>query len=117
MARFIGRTNIVPARVLSAGEVEVEGVRIAFSSGLAAGQTVRLVVRPEMIDLQPAAAGAPDAAVITHHTFLGEKTDYQVKLGALSLQATASDHYRKPVLEIGQPVAVHFHAQGIHVLK
>ncbi|MCX7362184.1 MAG: ABC transporter ATP-binding protein [Alphaproteobacteria bacterium] len=117
VARFIGRTNIVEARVVSPAEVEIEGLRITFASGLPVGQMVRLVVRPEMIELQPAAAGAPDSAVITHHTFLGEKTDYQVKLGALSLQATASDHYRKPVLKIGQTVAVHFHAQGIHVLK
>ena len=114
VARFIGRTNIVAARVVSPEEVEVEGLRIEFAAGLAVGQTVRLVVRPEMIELSPAAGGA---AEITQRTFLGEKTDYQVRLGATSLQATASDHYRKPILEIGQAVTVHFHAQGIHVLK
>ena len=114
VARFIGRTNIVAARVVSPEEVEVEGLRIAFAAGLAVGQTVRLVVRPEMIELSPATGGG---AEIVQRTFLGEKTDYQVSLGATSLQATATDHYRKPILEIGQPVAVRFHAQGIHVLK
>src|SRR4029077_20870599 len=28
VARFIGRTNLVTARIISAGEVEVEGVRV-----------------------------------------------------------------------------------------
>ena len=113
VARFIGRTNILTARVLSADEVEIEGTRVPFRSGLAAGQTARLVVRPEMIELQAASGGGE----VVQHTFLGEKTDYLVKLGGSTLQATASDHSRKPILEIGQPVAVRFHAEGIHVLK
>jgi iron(III) transport system ATP-binding protein len=113
VARFIGRTNILTARVLSAEEVDIEGQRVPFHSGLGPGETARLVVRPEMIELQPASAGGE----VVQHTFLGEKTDYQVKLGGSVLQATASDHSRKPILRIGQPVAVHFHTEGIHVLK
>src|SRR6185503_1438930 len=49
VARFIGRTNLLAARVVSAAEVEVEGVRLALATGKAAGERVTLVVRPEMI--------------------------------------------------------------------
>ena len=92
--------------------VEIEGQRVPFRSGLGAGETARLVVRPEMIELSPASAGGE----VVQHVFLGEKTDYLVKLGGSTLQATTSDHSRKPILQIGQPVAVRFDAEGIHVL-
>ena len=112
VARFIGRTNIVTARVVSAGEVEVGGVRVSLATGRAAGETVRLVVRPEMIEIAP----TPGPARILQRTFLGEKTDYQVGLGDETLQVSATDHYRRAPIEVGQPVSVHFHPQGIHVL-
>lgn len=117
VARFIGRTNILTARVLSADTVEIEGLTIPFASGLAAGATARLVVRPEMVELRPASPGEGPPATVVHHTFLGEKTDYQVRLGDSVLQATTSDHSRRPTLQDGQPVAVRFHTEGIHVLR
>lgn len=113
VARFIGRTNLLAARVVSAAEVEVEGLRIALATGRPAGDTLRLVVRPEMIDVSPTPSGE---ATITQRTFLGEKTDYLVALGGTTLQVSATDHYRRPPMEPGQPVAVHFHPEGIHVL-
>jgi len=115
VARFIGRTNSLPGRVVSAAEVEVEGLRIALATSRAMGETVQLVVRPEMIELGPA-AGETGAAHIVQRTFLGEKTDYLVALGGSTLQVSATDHYRRPPLDVGQPVTVHFHPEGLHVL-
>jgi iron(III) transport system ATP-binding protein len=112
VARFIGRTNLLVARVLSQNEVEIEGVRVALATGRSAGGDVRLVVRPEMIELAPGAG----AGQVEQRTFLGEKTDYQVRLGNALLQVSATDHYRRPPIEIGQAVAIHFHPEGIHVL-
>ena len=51
VARFIGRTNLLPARVVSTAEVEVEGLRIALATGRPVGDMLQLVVRPEMIDI------------------------------------------------------------------
>jgi iron(III) transport system ATP-binding protein len=116
VARFIGRTNILAGRVVSAAEVEVEGLRIALAAGRAAGETVQLVVRPEMIELT-SAADDTGAARIAQRTFLGEKTDYLVTLGSSTLQVSATDHYRRPPLDVGQPVAVRFHPEGLHVLS
>jgi iron(III) transport system ATP-binding protein len=115
VARFIGRTNILAGRVVSASEVEVEGLRIALAAGHAAGETVQLVVRPEMIELGPVVDETATAR-IAQRTFLGEKTDYLVRLGGSTLQVSATDHYRRPPLDIGQPVAVRFHPEGLHVL-
>ena len=114
VAHFIGRTNLLEGRVLSAAEVEIEGVRVAFASGVPAGERVRLVVRPEMIELRARRGGA---GRVIQRTFLGEKTDYLVTLGGATLQVAASDQYRRPLFEIGQPVGVHFHAEGIHLLR
>src|SRR5262245_43101504 len=77
VARFVGRANLLAARVVSASEVEVEGLRILLVTGRLAGSTVRLVVRPEMIEM---AAGTGPGR-IEQRTFLGERTDYQVRIG------------------------------------
>jgi len=114
VARFIGRTNLLAARVVSATEVEAEGLRIALASGRPVGDTLRLVVRPEMIDIVPSSDGT---GRITQRTFLGEKTDYLVMVAGTTLQVSATDHYRRPPMEAGQPVAVRFHPEGIHVLE
>jgi iron(III) transport system ATP-binding protein len=115
VARFIGRTNILAGRVVSAAEVEVEGLRIALATSHAGGEAVRLVVRPEMIELVPA-AGKTGAGRVAQRTFLGEKTDYLVTLGGSTLQVSATDHYRRTPLEVGQPVGVRFHPEGLHIL-
>ena len=116
VARFIGRTNLLAGNVLSAGEVEIEGARVALATGKPVGQSVQLVILPEMIEIGPAAVDRPGVGRIVQRTFLGEKTDYQVSLGTTTLQVSATDHYRRPPLEVGQPVAVRFHPEGIHVL-
>ena len=80
-------------------------------------ERVRLVVRPEMIELRSAVAGEAGSGRVTQRTFLGEKTDYLVALGSATLLVVASDQYRRPLFEIGQPVGVHFHVEGIHLLR
>ena len=112
VARFIGRANILSARVVSANEVSIEGTTADLPTGRAGGETVRLVIRPEMIELLP----EPGPAQVLQRTFLGEKTDYHVRLGNETLQVSTTDHFRKPPLEVGQAVTVQFHASGIHVL-
>lgn len=112
VARFIGRANIVPARVLGATEVEVAGVTVPLATGRPTGETVTLVIRPEMIEVD---AGAGPGRLL-HRVFLGEKTDYAVDLAGTTLQVAATDSYRRPPLDVGQAVAVRFHPQGIHVL-
>ncbi|MDB5488535.1 MAG: spermidine/putrescine transporter ATPase [Reyranella sp.] len=112
VARFIGRANILSARVVSATEVSIEGTIADLPTGRTGGETVRLVIRPEMIELSP----EPGPAQVLQRTFLGEKTDYHVRLGSETLQVSTTDHFRKPALDIGQAVTARFHASGIHML-
>ncbi len=112
VARFIGRANLLSAKVVSASEVRIGNVPAGLATGRAPGEIVRLVIRPEMIDISP----APGSARVKQRTFLGEKTDYHVTLGNETLQVSTTDHFRKTPLEVGQAVTVQFHASGIHAL-
>jgi ABC-type Fe3+/spermidine/putrescine transport system ATPase subunit len=122
VARFIGRTNLLMGRVLSVSdnraEIEVEGQRVGWLEGrtVTPGDLVRLVVRPEMIDLQPAVPGDPRCGIVMSRTFLGEKTDYSVTLGDVRLQISASGRSGLQGIEVGHAVTVRFRLEGIHAL-
>ncbi len=115
VARFIGRTNILQARVVSASEVEIEGHRIGYASHAGAGTVISLVVRPEMIALR-AAQGAAGTGRIVKATFLGEKTDYHVAFGSTVLQAVMSG-LASDVLASDTDVVVDFKVDGFHRLE
>jgi len=123
VARFIGRTNLLTGRVLAASgsraEIEIEGQRVGWLEGKTAaapGDLVRLVVRPEMIELQPALPGDARCGTVTSRTFLGEKTDYSVKLGSVVLQISASGQSDLQRIDVGRSVTVRFRSEGIHAL-
>ena len=116
VARFIGRTNLLVGKVVTAGEVDVEGLRIPLRAARGIGETVRLVVRPEMIDIAPAATGEAGIGRIAQRTFLGEKTDYEVTLGGMTLQVTRSDAFRGASLNVGDAVRVSIDPTRLHAL-
>jgi iron(III) transport system ATP-binding protein len=116
VARFIGRTNLVSGKVISANEVEIAGIRLALATGRGAGSTVQFVIRPEMIDLAAGNPGEPGTGRVLQRTFLGEKTDYEIALGETKLQASRSDAFRGKPLEIGADVTVRFDVNHMHVL-
>jgi len=116
VARFIGRTNLLDGRVLSAGEVEIEGQRLPLSTGRPVGSTVRLGVRPEMIDIAAAGEGDAGTGRILQRTFLGEKTDYEILLGDTKLQACRSDAFRGATFNVGDTIKVSFDTAHIHLL-
>ena len=122
VARFIGRTNVVSARVtaLADGNVDVEvgghALRAASDSGgFAIGQAVRLVVRPELITLMPPGGATPRATILTR-TFLGEKTEYRARLGDQVLQVTEFTRPHASAFKPGDEVSVAFPAEGVRVL-
>ncbi len=140
VAQFIGRTNLLTARVLSVGpdgvEVEVAGQRLRLTDETARvtpEQTVRLVVRPEGIELRPATPspsplpqverieergesedGIP--GIIVSRTFLGEKAEYQVRVGGDLLQVTSYNPVQHDILSPGQAVTLHLPRRGIQLL-
>ncbi len=96
---FVGRVNYIPAQVVrhseqhaafysqATGEVETQYIS---PTPLSNGQQVALALRPEDLALSEA-AGANGAsewpAVIEAATYLGQRMEYLVRLGPLSLRA------------------------------
>ena len=140
VAQFIGRTNLLAGQVVSAGtrgiELDVAGQRMRVPDGMArvtVGQIVRLVVRPEVVEVRPAppspspllggerteergepAGGIP--GTIVSRTFLGEKAEYQVRVGTDLLQVTSYNPVQRGVFPPGQQVLLRFPSEGIQLL-
>jgi iron(III) transport system ATP-binding protein len=94
VARFVGRVNLIAGRVVdisaSTVGVAVLDTVVAVSAalpGLAVGDAVQLILRPETVEI---ASGAPDDAplqgVVASRTFLGEKIEYVVQCAGEALQ-------------------------------
>jgi iron(III) transport system ATP-binding protein len=123
VAQFIGRTNLLAGQVLSAGpgeiDLDVAGQRIQVwdeAARVTCGQTVRLVVRPETIELGPENSGIGVPGTIVSRMFLGEKAEYQVRMGTDLLQVTSYNPVQRGVFTPGQRVMVQFPAKGIRLL-
>jgi iron(III) transport system ATP-binding protein len=93
VATFVGRVNLVAARVLGVdgdvATIDALGTTLrarAAPGTLRQGAAVRLVLRPEAIDIVPT-AGAPLTAIVRSRMFLGEKIEYSLQCGNAVLQA------------------------------
>jgi iron(III) transport system ATP-binding protein len=127
VAHFIGRVNLLPGRVIESGpgevELEVAGTRIRVARPGASprpGMAVRLVVRPEAVELRPATPPTPAPNALTgtirSRTFLGEKVEYQVEIGAALLQVTRFNASAPEALQPGQAVELRLPTDGVAFL-
>jgi len=124
VARFVGRVNLVPAKIVAVDGATAEvaalggALRIAgIPAPIAAGDAVRLVVRPEAIAI--AAAGVDARALratVTTRTFLGEKIEYVVACGGEALQVTRQSAGRGAAFSPGTPVALTIEADAATIL-
>ena len=111
VARFIGRVNLVAARVLSleGGTARVVAlgaqllVRVA-AGDVRPGDSVRLVLRPEAIRLARGADGI--AASVLARTFLGDKIEYLVRCGGETLQVAQQNAGAGAAFAEGQALAL-----------
>jgi iron(III) transport system ATP-binding protein len=121
VARFIGRVNLLPARVVAASgeavEVEVAGQRLkaVVAGRAAADDKARVVVRPETIELAPAGEGA--AGTVIARTFLGEKVEYQVRVGDETVQVTRPTGAPDARFFPGAAVVVRLPREGVGLLR
>ena len=127
VAQFVGRVNLLPGHVLGAGpggiELAVAGTRVRVGSHGAhpsPGSAVRLVLRPEAVELRPATTPTPDPGVLVglvlSRTFLGEKVEYQVRVGEALIQVTRYNTGAPEALQPGQAVALHLPTDGVVLL-
>jgi ABC-type Fe3+/spermidine/putrescine transport system ATPase subunit len=97
----------------------VAGERIRVSDGIAgltAGQTVRLVVRPEVVEVGPEDSGLGIPATIVSRMFLGEKAEYQIRVGTDVLQVTCYNPVQRGIFPPGRRVMLRFPTEGIQLL-
>ena len=111
VARFIGRVNLVPARVLETrgdtARVQALGreMEVAAVGKVAAGDEVRVVVRPEGIELVRGELGHPPARV-RRAVFLGEKIEYHLDVAGTSILAVRYNAGPADAIEEGAMVGV-----------
>lgn len=121
VADFIGRVNFVPGRVQkqvgNSMNVEVfgramtlTGVRDSFS----AGQSVVLIIRPEMITINGDENAYP--GVIRRAVYLGNVIEYDIEIGGQVVTAAESDPAKLIIYSEGEKVAVSFAQNVIQVL-
>jgi ABC-type Fe3+/spermidine/putrescine transport system ATPase subunit len=119
VAQFIGRVNLLPGRVIesigSGALVETAGarVRVAVRAGLPPGAALRLVVRPEALEI---AADGELAGRVIGRSFLGEKVDYQVQVADQVLLVTRPDPGPGALLAEGQAVRLRLLADRVSML-
>ena len=121
VARFIGRTNLLPARFRSrdpgSASVDVLGqvVSVALPAQVdAADDCLQAMIRPEQLTL--ATGDGPGLrAVVQGRSFLGEKTEYRLAVGEHSLQATVFGDLRFGAAQ-GESVRVILPAAGVHLI-
>ena len=118
VARFVGKVNLVPARIMAidAGVATVEtlGRRLEAReppAGMQAGDAVLVVLRPEAIDLAITAAGDVAAdeppAIIRSRTFLGDKIELQVECAGQTLQVARHSGADAAAFSVGRSVRLH----------
>jgi iron(III) transport system ATP-binding protein len=117
VAQFIGRVNLLPARVVRAGPGAAtvalwrREVTVPADGAGAIGADVSLVLRPESVGLLAAGAAPPAGeiavdGVVRSRTFLGEKVEYTVEVDGASLLTVAYDPLRHGLFESGARVQV-----------
>ena len=123
VAQFIGRANLVPARVERAeGDrvvVAALGRTIALpraAGDFAAGTAVRLLLRPEAIVLGREGAADAGSARVTARSFLGEKIEYVLDCAGEALQVVRYNAGAQDLFHEGDRVAIRFVEDAVVLL-
>ena len=112
VARFIGRVNLLPAKVVEihapTALVEVFGAlvdAVAPSERIARGDEVRLVLRPEAIEVVRGEGELSHwSATVVERIFLGEKIEYRLRCGNASLNLVRYNAGPRDLIEEGAVV-------------
>ncbi|HET7197695.1 MAG TPA: ABC transporter ATP-binding protein [Burkholderiales bacterium] len=125
VADFVGSSNIVRGRALGAaardGTAAVETafgvVRCRMAEGIAAGEAVELLIRPESVAVRTAAPERAEnvwQAAVERVTFLGEVQDVTVRLREQSLRVRVPPWVE---LRAGQPVYLEMAPQRCSAIR
>jgi iron(III) transport system ATP-binding protein len=123
VADFIGRANFLTAKVVgkTATETEVEltsglKLRIPYPFDFSLGATVKVVVRPEAVDLLPPSEGELVGTVVLAQ-LTGSLAHYRILLDSQEvLEVEVLGALEKGLLPSGTPVGLRFHLKNLHLL-
>ena len=122
VADFIGRANFIEVAPEGAGDgsvtVHALGARLrvpAHPAVTAGDATAYLMIRPETIALEPAAAGGIGA--VLRSTFHGHSVDYEVETISGTLQVTEAGPDPDRLLDVGTNVAITLNPDRTYVLN
>ncbi|HEX9379333.1 MAG TPA: ABC transporter ATP-binding protein [Gaiellaceae bacterium] len=123
VAEFIGTMNRLESVVVdgSSGEIEHAGTRLTVDAarGRTKGERVLVLVRPELLELEPSADGGGENTLkgeVLTHTFLGSVTRLKIAGQETDLIADVPT-VRVDSLPIGLRVVVHVPAAGTRLLS
>ena len=124
VAEFIGRVNLVPARVVEVADGAVglaalgqELVLRDDGASLQPGDAAHLVLRPESIEI--VREDDPRAALqgaVTARMFLGEKVEYRVLCGDTTLQVVRYNSGPGDLVPVGMTIGLAISADAAAVL-
>jgi len=120
VAEFIGTMNRLEATVAEEAMVDYRGTRLAVDAvrGRRSGERILVLIRPETLQLEPAADAAADGALVGEvvgHVFLGAITRLKVFAGEQELSADLPSS-RAGALPVGSRVSARFPADSARVL-
>jgi spermidine/putrescine transport system ATP-binding protein len=120
VADFLGVSNLMRARVVDAGHVDVGGVTLAATSGdVPASGIVRVTIRPERVRVEPPGATGMNRApaTIERFVYLGSTTQVFVVLpGGDRVQALVANSGDVEEYDVGAAVTAYLPADALRIL-
>jgi iron(III) transport system ATP-binding protein len=121
VADFIGTANFIPGIIREirgqTAAVDVWGqtvtVPLRSQTGLRLGGAVKLIVRPEAIEL---GKEGQFAATVLASTFMGSVQEYTLMIGDIALQAEVANPRSREIYAEGNDVKVSFRADSLHLI-
>jgi spermidine/putrescine transport system ATP-binding protein len=123
VADFIGEINLLPAKVVDGGSVELMGGRrVAATTGGGQGTDVTVAIRPERLELYDPDEPVPDGAnriegTIARRTYYGDVFYYDVDTPAGPLEVKEENRPGVENYEHGDRVLVVWHASAMSVVR
>ena len=111
VARFVGAANVLEARVVAPGSIDVGGVRFAAHDARHAGNAT-VMIRPERIHV----GTGETPATIERITFAGSILRIALRVGTASLVAEVPNDERSRGLVDGQDTTIEVLADAVRVL-
>ena len=120
VAGFMGNDNVLAARALGSGQIEIEGIGPVHTSDPAPPTPFWVAIRPERLRLDPDATLNAAAGTILTSAYFGDSADYAIRLAAgatLQLVQPLSAGFGPGLLAPGTPITVSFPPEALTILS